>query len=221
MTQPLAVVVGFGPGVGFGTARAFGRAGFALALLSRTPAKQEAAVGELADAGYAAAGFRADAADPASLATALDQARARFGEPEVLVYNAVAFRQATPTALTPEHLVEDFRTNVAGALAAANLVLPVMIARRAGAVLFTGGGWALYPSAEVASTAIGKAGVRHLALMLSEELQGTGVRAGTVTVLGQVAAGTPFDPDRIGQAFVDLYRRPAESFRPEVLFDGA
>jgi NAD(P)-dependent dehydrogenase (short-subunit alcohol dehydrogenase family) len=137
------------------------------------------------------------------------------------VYNAVAFRMAPPTAITTDQLVADFRTNVAGALAAANFVLPAMKARRGGAVLFTGGGWALYPSAAVASTAIGKAGLLHLALMLSEELQGSGVRAGTVTIMGQVAAGTAFDPNRIGEAFVTAYRRPLDQFEPEIQFSGA
>lgn len=221
MKKPLAIVVGFGPGVGVGVARAFGTAGFALALLSRTPAKQQDHVRALVRAGCDAEGFAADAADPASLAAAIGSAADRFGDPEVLVYNAVAFRAGPPTTVTPDQLVEDFRTNVGGALAAAQAVLPGMKARRSGAVLFTGGGWALYPDAGVSSTAIGKAGLRHLALMLHQELQGTGVRAGTVTVLGTVAAGTPFDPDAIGRAFVDLYRRPAEGYEPEVQFRGA
>lgn len=90
-----------------------------------------------------------------------------------------------------------------------------------GSLLFRGGGWSLYPDANVSSTAIGKAGVRHLSLMLAQELEGTGVRAGTVTILGQVQAGTPFDPVRIGQAFLRMHQQPPEEFVPELKFTGS
>lgn len=221
MAVPVRIIVGYGPGNGQGIARAFGRAGFSLGLLARSPANFAGPLAELRSAGYTAELLAADAGDDESLTTGLRATRDKLGDAEVLVYNAVAFRMAPPTTVSADQLVSDFRTNVAGALTATNFVLPAMKARRSGAVLFTGGGWALYPSAAVASTAIGKAGQRHLALMLSEELQGSGVRAGTVLVMGEVAPGTAFDPDKIGEAFVAAYRRPPGQFEPEVQFRGA
>jgi NAD(P)-dependent dehydrogenase (short-subunit alcohol dehydrogenase family) len=221
MATSTCIVVGYGPGNGQGIARAFGAAGFRLGLIARSPARQAAALAELRQAGHAAELFAGDAGDEGALTAAIRQAVERLGPPAVLVYNAAAFRMAPPTRVTAADLVADFRTNVAGALAAANAVLPGMKARGSGAVLFTGGGWALYPDAAVCSTAIGKAGLRHLALMLQQELQSTGVRAGTVTVMGQVKAGTAFDPDTIGAAFVELYRRPADGYQPELQFTGA
>jgi len=220
MAKPACVIVGYGPGTGHGIASAFGRTGFALGLLTRSPDKVAEPLSALREAGHHALLFAADAANADSLRSGLDAARAQLGDPEVMVYNAAVFRLATPTAITADQLVADFRTNVAGALTAANHVLPALRARRGGAILFTGGGWALHPSASVASTAIGKAGLRHLVLMLAEELQGSGVRVGTVTILGQVATGTAFDPQRIGEAFVAMYRRPVEQFQSEVLFRG-
>ena len=44
------------------------------------------------------------------------------------------------------------------------------------------------------------------ALTLAEDLAGTGVRVGTVTVHGRVERGTAFDPDDIAAAFVRLHR---------------
>lgn len=221
MSQPVCVVVGYGPGVGQGTAAAFGQAGFRLGLVARTPAKLAAAAEALRGIGPAVEIVAGDAGDERSLTAAIGQLAEKLGPPAVLVYNAVAFRPAPPTAVTAEQLVADFRTNVAGALVAAAAVLPGMRARKAGAVLFTGGGWALYPDAAVSSTAIGKAGLRHLALMLHQELAGSGVRAGTLTVMGQVAPGTPFDPEKIGAAFVAMATAPADRFQPEVQFRGA
>lgn len=220
MASPVCVIVGYGAGVGHGAARAFGAAGFSLGLLARTPEKSAAPLAELRAAGFRAELSAADAGDEAALTTGLRSLQEKLGDPEVLIYNAVAFRASMPSELTGEQLLTDFRTNVVGALLAARFVLPAMKARRSGGIFFTGGGWALYPSAPVASTAIGKAGLRHLALMLAEELQGSGVRAGTVTIMGQVAPGTPFDPARIGEAFLHAYRGPSESFQPEIVFRG-
>lgn len=220
MTLPVCTIVGYGSGNGQGIARAFGRAGFSLGLLARSPDKLAGPLAELRAAGHSAELVAADAGDQESLLAGLGTIRDRLGDAEVLVYNAVAFRMALPTAITADDLVADFQTNVVGALVAAKFVLPAMKARRSGSVLFTGGGWALYPSAAVASTAIGKAGLRHLALVLAEELQGSGVRSGTVTIMGQVAAGTAFDPDLIGAAFVAAHQKPLDHFEPEVQFRG-
>jgi NADP-dependent 3-hydroxy acid dehydrogenase YdfG len=220
MSLPVCMIVGYGPGNGQGIARAFGEAGFSLGLLARSPDKLAGPLSELKAAGHTAELVAADAGDQQSLLAGLNRVRDLLGDAEVLVYNAVAFRMAPPTSIAADDLVADFRTNVAGALVASNFVLPAMKARHSGSVLFTGGGWALYPSAAVASTAIGKAGLRHLALMLAEELQGSGVRSGTVTIMGHVAAGTAFDPDAIGAAFVAAHRKPLNQFEPEIQFHG-
>jgi hypothetical protein len=47
-------------------------------------------------------------------------------------------------------------------------------------------------------------------LALAEDLAGTGVRVGTVTVHGPVARGTLFDPDDIAAAMVRLHRGTSE-----------
>jgi hypothetical protein len=54
----------FGAGNGFGIARAFGTAGFRLALASRTPAKQAEALKRLTTAGITAELFAADDGNP-------------------------------------------------------------------------------------------------------------------------------------------------------------
>lgn len=219
--SPVCLIVGFGPGIGHGTALAFARAGYRLALISRDAAKSAPALAELRAAGHTVELLPADAANPQSLTSAISALSAKLGNPDVLIYNAVAYRPALPTTLTTDDLLNDFRTNVAGALLAAQTVLPHMRSKNAGALLFTGGGWALYPDASVASTAIGKTGLRHLALMLAQELAPTHIRAGTLTVLGPVAPNTPFDPTLIGQAYLQMATCPLSQFTPEVQFKGA
>ncbi|MBV8174614.1 MAG: SDR family oxidoreductase [Verrucomicrobia bacterium] len=221
MSQPLCLIVGFGPGNGLGIARAFGRAGFALALLSRNPGKQAPWQVSLENDGIAARQYSADAANEASLNGAIAKAENELGGTIVLVYNALSATFGKPSTLAPETLVTDFRVNVTGALAAVRAVLPGMKTRGHGSILFTGGGWALQPWDEAASPSIGKAGLRSLAFTLAQELHGTGVRVGTVTICGEVAPGTPFDPDKIGEIFLAMHRAPENEFQTEVVFKGS
>lgn len=210
--KSVCAVVGFGPGMGAALARRFAEGGYAVVALGRDPARHAALAGGGVE-------FRAaDAGDPASLAAALPDGA------EVLLYNAYRATMAEPgpSALDPAALVEDFRVNVAGALAAARAVLPGMLRAGRGCVLFTGGGLALDPTGwlPAASLAVGKAGLRSLALALHAELAPRGVHAGTVTVAGAVAPGTPFDPARIADAFWELHRDPPGAFRAEAVFRG-
>ncbi len=220
-SAPLLTLVGFGPGNGLGIARAFGSAGYRLALLSRTPAKSAAALAELTAAGFAAVAFAADAGNPGSLQAALDQVAARHGPTDVLLYNAMAPSFGRPTSLTPASLAADFAVNVGGALVATLAVLPSMRARQAGVVLFTGGGWALYPALDAASASLGKAALRNLTLTLAEELKPAGIRVGTMTIMGPVAENTPFSPAKIGAAFLAYAHTPTATFESERLFQGA
>ena len=66
------------------------------------------------------------------------------------------------------------------------------------------------PSVAVASLGMGKAALRNLAFSLHEELRSYGIRVGTVTILGEVQPGTPFDPGKIAEAF-GACTRPRET----------
>ncbi len=221
MSQKHAIIVGAGPGIGLGAARAFGADGFAVSLLARRKDHLERATRSLMADGITAAGFVADAGDAGSLTGSLESAVAQWGVADTLIYNAVSFSQGTPTTVDPAILTHDFTVNVAGALIAARAVLPGMRQRGTGTLLFTGGGWAIYPDPAFASTGISKGALRTLVTLLAQELKGTGIRVGTLTVMGTVQPGSMFDPDAIGRAYLDLYRKPADGFPVEVQYRGA
>lgn len=219
--QPHAIIVGFGPGNGVGIAKAFAGERFALSLLARSPEKQLDPLRALEALGATAEVFAADAARADSLRAGIQQAVERFGTPEVLIYNVAVPTMGKPSAVDPAALSTDFVANVAGALVATQAVLPGMLARKSGTILFTGGSWALQPVAQFTSLSVSKAALRALTFTLAEELQGSGVRAGTVTIFGAVRPGGDFDPLKIGRAFLSLYREPDASFPIEVQFRGS
>ncbi len=205
--------------MGHGIGTAFGNAGYELIVASRNPEKYTTSVAELTAQGIAVRSIAVDAADTQSLRKSIASA-CETSAVEVLVYNAVVPTFAKPTQLDADQLASDFRVNVVGALAVTQAVLPSMTKHGKGCVLFTGGGWAHYPWDMAASPSIGKAGLRSLAMTLSQELAESPVRIGLVSIMGPVAAGTAFDPAKIGAAFLDMAMRPAEGYETEMMFAG-
>ncbi len=219
MSEPLCIIVGYGAGVGQGIALAFGEAGFRLGLIARNPAKLAEPLRQLTDAGIEAVLIAADAGDENALTSAIG-AISTDESTDVLVYNAVSPTFGKPSTLSATQLVSDFQVDVVGALVAAQTVLPSMFSRRSGCILFTGGGWAHYPWDQASSIGIGKSGLRNLALTLAQELADSGVRVGMISIMGQVAPGTQFDPGLIGHAFLKVYNQPPSEHEPELLFKG-
>jgi short-subunit dehydrogenase len=216
----LCIIVGFGTGVGLGIAHAFGKAGFSLGLIARSPQKYADAMQSLKDMNIPCEIVAGDAADEASLNRAIATLTQAHGTPEVLVYNVVSGSYGKPTTLSGDQLLQDFQSNVVGALVAAQAVLPGMQAQNYGSILFTGGGWAHYPWDGAASMSIGKAGIRSLAMTLAQELQETPIRVGLVSIMGQVASGTAFDPAKIGEAFLAMHQKPADGYETEWMVKG-
>jgi len=216
--RPLCTVVGAGPGVSMAVARRFGSAGHRLALVARKADAVSGLASELGTAGIEARGFAADASHEASLRKAFDDIHASFGPTEVLVYNAFAFHQASPSELSPAKLVDDFLVNVVGALISAQSVIQHMKMLNRGTILFTGGGLALEPEPTASSLAIGKAGIRSLAFSLHKELDPFHIHVATVTICGYVREETKFSPGNISESFFQLHQQPEGQWDRESIF---
>ena len=204
MTQVCAIV-GAGAGLGQALAARFGREGYQVALLARSATTLTRLKQSLAADGVTAETFAADASDYVQLSAALQQVADQLGAPDVLIYNAVGFTPGPLADATPAKLNADLTVSAVSALAAAQAVLPAMRAAGRGTLLFTGGGAALNVFPGVAGLSINKAATRMLALGLAQELAGSGVRVGTITIFGTIAPGTPFAPERIAEAYWDFH----------------
>ena len=213
--KPLCALVGFGPGNGTAIARVFASAGFRLALLSRSAGKVQSLAAAFREK---ATFYAADASDPAALTTAFASIRSQLGDPEVLIYNAFAFRQTLPSALSSEDLASDLAVNVTGALVATQCVLPAMQIAKRGSIIFTGGSLALDPLPQFASVGMGKAALRNLAFALAKELKPAGIHVATVTIAGFVKTGSHFDPEKIAPKFLELHQQPPGEFLTEIVY---
>lgn len=198
----LFAIVGMGDGIGLAVARRFAREGFAIAMIARNAAKLQAFKATLEAEGVEAHDFVADAGDEASLQSAFTAIQSQLGHLNVLVYNVAMLKMEPILHETMETLITDFKINVAGALVATKAVLPAMQAQGQGTILFTGGGFAMYPSPDFGSLSLGKASIRSLAKMLAEAVKSDGIRVGTVTICGTVNPEDPkYSPDRIAENY--------------------
>jgi short-subunit dehydrogenase len=219
-TNKVMFLVGMGPGVSAAVARRFAREGYAIGAVARNAEKLEQQLSELRASGFKAVGASADAGDIGSLRAALGQLQDELGEASVLVYNAAGVTYQPLAAVSAERFAADLAVSVVGAFIAAQHVLPAMRARGAGTVLLTGGGFAFEPMPMMASLSVGKAAIRNLAFSLHADLKDSGVHAATVTICGTVAPGTPFDAERIAEAYWQLHVQPAGAFDRELQFRG-
>jgi len=213
MTSPLAVILGVGPLIGLAVSRRFAVEGFRTALVGL----EGAFLAEQAAGIPRARAFECRVESEDSVRMLFERIHRELGEPCVLVCNASAGSRRTPSSLEPAVLERELRVNAVAPLAAVREVLPAMRRARRGTLLFTGGGLALKPQADLASGSMGKAALRQLALCLAEELAPEGIHAATVTVAGFVQAGTAFAPDFIAEHFWQLHAEPRESWRSEIV----
>ncbi|MDR7165738.1 NADP-dependent 3-hydroxy acid dehydrogenase YdfG [Pseudarthrobacter oxydans] len=210
--MPTIAIIGAGPGLGRSLAFTFGREGFDVALVARNPDKLSDLVGELGAAGISAAAFPADVRDTHALSAALAAAGAEFGGIDVLEFSPYSgLQQIHPDQVTVENLIPELETNLIGGIAAVQAVLPGMVERGSGTILFTTGGGAINPYPMLAATNAAQAGLRNFAHNLHNVIADKGVHVATVAInvfIGAVAPeGVPHrDPDDIAQVYWNLHR---------------
>jgi NADP-dependent 3-hydroxy acid dehydrogenase YdfG len=183
-------IFGAGPALGLAVARRFGREGFRAALLARDLSGLDSMVGELAGGGVEAAGFRANLTDRGAALAAVDAIQARFGPVDVLQYSPTPGGNLlkSPSQLdvaTVAPLLDKF---ILTPVALVRRVLPGMLERGAGGLLFPMGAAAKYPMPHLAG-GMALSGLRNYAHTLHAELEPKNIYAGTL-LIGAVIEGT-------------------------------
>lgn len=178
MPNSVCAIVGAGEGLGQSLAAAFAEKGHAIALLSRSEKGSAAAMASArrANAAVDVRFFAADATQPKTIESAIAEARKALGDVSVLVYNARGdLNWKPPLAFDYDELREIYEVEVVGAFAAAKAVIPSMIEKGAGNVLFSSATAAFRGSGTNALYAIGKFGLRALSQSLAKAYAKQGV----------------------------------------------
>jgi short-subunit dehydrogenase len=203
--------------MGFATAERFAKEGFEIVLAARNAGKTQQLADRLKAEGYKAEVQTVDSGDPESVAKLIAEVEKQQGQIDVMHYNAASMRKATIAEQPRDSFNGDLAVNIGGALAAAQAVAPKMEARKSGAILLTGGGFALAPSPDYLSLSIGKAGIRALAQGLFEPLRQKGVHVATVTVSAFVSPESK-EALAVADHFWKHYSQPKDAWTVEAQY---
>lgn len=220
MATPCAIIAGVGPGIGAAVARRFAREGFRVAMIARDANRLTSLATPILKAGGVASVYSADLSDHAAVQRVITAIIADHGRPTILVWNAALWDETPALALDPASFDRQLRLGLTGALTAVQAAIPAMTEGGGGTILLTGGGLALAPQygGAVPSLTAVKSALRGFVHASAPEFAAHGLRLCTVTIAGQVAPGTAFDPDRIAEAFWTLHAD--QDPKVELLFDG-
>ena len=184
--QDIAVVIGVGPGLGAAIGRRFARGGCAVGLMARSEDPLRTIEAEINLSGGRALAMTVDAADQTSLAAAFACVRDVLGAPTALIYNAGAFVAGGILDIEAAALERVWRTCCYGAFLATREVLPAMRQRGRGTLLYTGAPASVHGVKNLYTLAIGKFGLRALALGLAKECGPDGIHVAHVIVHGAI-----------------------------------
>ena len=212
----LCTIVGMGPGIGLSVAKRFAREGFDIAMVARNLGSllnYSVKLGESYDAN--AYGFVADAGNFGELESTFKRIQQKCGATDILIYNA-AVLEKTNSLLSTEKLMNHYQINVGGAMVSVNQVLPEMLKKRDGIILFTGGGFAHEPNQDYYALSMGKAALLNYGHNLAQEYEPKGIHVAVVSVFGKVAPRTRYDSDLIAEKYWELHTQPRDKWEREV-----
>ncbi|MGI6245893.1 MAG: SDR family NAD(P)-dependent oxidoreductase [Pseudochelatococcus sp.] len=178
-----ALLTGASRGMGKEMALALAKHGATVVISARKPEPLEAAAAEINDACGAvrAHAVAANAGRPEELQLLVERARALAGPIDILIGNAGVNVHYGPISEIPDDAYQKImQTNVQANLWLARLVVPDMVARGCGSMIFTSSVGALKPSPTLGAYGISKLALIGLVRNLALEYGPQGVRANAI-----------------------------------------
>ncbi len=216
-----ALVVGAGSGISASVARALAAAGLKVGLAARNIEKLATFAAEIG-----AERFAVDASDPEAVARLFEDADARLGVPDVVLYNAGARAHGPIAELEPEAVRKAVEISAFGGFLVVQQAARRMIPQGQGAILLTGASASVKGYPHSAAFAMGKFALRGLAQSVARELGPKGIHVAHFLIDGGVRSARRLDPterpdstlnpDDIAQTYLDVLRQPRSAWSLEV-----
>lgn len=181
LEQPRAIITGASSGIGAATALAFAKAGIAVALVSRSPAKLEKIVQQAQNIGVEAKAYSLDLAAIATVKSNMTAIARDFQPIDILVNNA-GMGYTNPLADTPlEDWQQVLNLNLTSVFQSTQAVIPLMRERSQGIIINVASiaahsffpNWGAY--------AVSKAGLVAFSKTLAIEEKAHGIRVMTIS----------------------------------------
>jgi len=218
-----ALIVGAGSGLSASLARLFAREGMRVATAARDTAKLAPLAKETG-----ALALACDAADAEQVEALFAAVEAKWGVPDLVVYNA-GYRVRGPfVGLDPKEVERTIRVTAYAGFLVAQAAAKRMLPRGSGAVFFTGASASVKGYAESAPFAMGKFALRGLAQSMARELAPKGVHVAHFVIDGGISksASDPrahergadgmLLPDEIAKNYLHVFRQHRSAWTWEV-----
>jgi NAD(P)-dependent dehydrogenase (short-subunit alcohol dehydrogenase family) len=225
MSEPVAVVVGVGPGLGAALARTFASEGFVVVAAARSIAASPGVdVGN--DAGQVVP-VDCDATEPVDVERVFDTA-ATLGRPEVAIFNAGAFVRGSILETDPAEFERCWRVGCFAGFLVGRAAARRMTEHGSGTILFTGATASLRGGAGFVNLASPKFGLRAVAQSMARELGPKGIHVAHVVIDGQIRSeryahlvgergpDSLLDPDAIAAQYLALHRQHRSAWTHEI-----
>ena len=197
-------VLGAGRGLGNGVAEKFAQENFQVVLISRSEKNLAEYKKTFAEKNIEVETQAADVSDFENFAATFKNLTEKFGTPDVLFYNVGITAPADET-ISAKNLVEHYIADVAGAFNCVRLLDTKEFAEKHGAILITGGGFALQPYAGYLPLSMDKAALRAMVQALTPVLNEKGIYIGTIQITNVIGSNEKFAPKNIAEEFYKLY----------------
>ena len=200
-------IVGAGKGLGTAIGRKFGKDDFRVVLMARNADSLSSYAEAFKAEGIEVYTKTADASDDAAMSKALAEAVAEYGTPDVFAYNVGVTTpdSALADGVTPAVLRERYQVDVVGAYNCIQTIATEDFAKKNGVILVTGGGLAMYPSADYLPLSMDKAALRAMVQALHPVMQEKGIFLGVLTVCNVIAEGSTCAPDILAEKLMTQY----------------
>lgn len=184
-----AIIGGGSTAVSKETAIELAARGYPVAVGARRADLLDDLVDRIRGDGGEAVCFELDVTDQESVDRFVAQASDAIGDIEILVTGAEDIRQGRVHEISADPFEDQVQIHLIGAHRMASAVLPAMVSRRRGDVVFLGHDVAIRQRVYMAAYGAAQAGLAAVVMNLRAELQGTGVRASMVN-FGQASTAT-------------------------------
>jgi NAD(P)-dependent dehydrogenase (short-subunit alcohol dehydrogenase family) len=216
-----ALIVGAGPGISASLARALTSAGLKVGLAARNVDKLAPLAAEIGTATFAA-----DAADPEAVARLFDQAEAKIGTPDLVVYNPSARVRGRIVDIDALEVRRAMEISAFGGFLVVQQAARRMVPGQHGAILLTGATASVKGFALSSAFAMGKFALRGLAQSAARELGPQGIHVVHFVIDGGVRSAirpdpadspdSTLDPDGVAESYLAALRQPRSAWSWEI-----
>lgn len=222
-TSQIAVIVGAGKGLSASLARLCAQQGMRVALAARNTEKLASLVaqtGALAIAG--------DASIPEDVERIFNEVEARWGVPDLVVYNANYRTRGAIAGLDPAEVEKTLRISAFAGFLVGQAAARRMLPRGTGSLFFTGASASVKGYANSSAFAMGKFALRGLAQSLARELGPQGIHVAHFVIDGGIRS-SPTDargaergpdglllPDEIARSYLHVHEQQRSAWSWEI-----